>query len=158
MGKVRFCEMSSPPEKRHTVSLLAPLARRKKLWRRGGDDDFGATTKQPRPRATRPLTALRRLRMFYARLVSNSNGFWLKHIMVVAPARACSSARTIRVLAMSKILWTKQRLVAGRTLSQLVEGWSYCVVYPYFVYRYSMILSKARVTLTMRFGKKNVRF
>ena len=59
-----------------------------------GYDDFGATTKQPRPRATRPLTALRRLRMFYARLVSNSNGFWLKHIMVVAPARARSSART----------------------------------------------------------------
>ena len=159
MGKVRFCEMSSPPEKRHTVSLLAPLARRKKLWRRGGDDDFGATTKQPRPRATRLLKRLLcRLRMFYARFATNSNGSWFKHIMVVAPARARSSARTWRVLAMSKILWTKQRLVAGRTLSQLVEGWLYCVGYPYFVHRYTMILSKARVTLTMWFGKKNVQF
>ena len=158
MGKVRFCEMSSPPEKRHTVSLLAPLARRKKLWRRGGDDDFGATTKQPRPRATRLLKRLCRLRMFYARFATNSKGFWSKHIIAIASSRARSSETTWRVLAMSKILWTKQRLVAGRTLSQLVEGWPYCVVYPYFVYRYSMILSKARVTLTMRFGKKNVQF
>ena len=149
MGKVRFCEMSSPPEKRHTVSLLAPLARRKKLWRRRGYDDFGATTKQPSPRATRKLKRLCRLRMFYARLVSNSNGFWLKHIMVVAPAQERSLARTIRVLAMSKILWTKQRLVAGRTLFQLVEGLSYCVVYTIFGVSVLMIITKPHVTLTM---------
>ena len=126
MGKVRFCEMSSPPEKRHTVSLLAPLARRKKLWRRGGDDDFGATTKQPRPRATHLLKRLCRLKVIYARFATNSNGFWLKSIMAIASSRTHLSATTWRVLAMSKILWTKQRLVAGRTLSQLVEGWSYC--------------------------------
>ena len=97
-----------------------------------GHDDFGATTKQPRPRATRLLKRLCRLRMFYARFATNSKGFWSKHIIAIASSRACSSARTWRVLAMSKILWTKQRLVAGRTLSQLVEGWLYCVVYPYF--------------------------
>ena len=123
-----------------------------------GYDDFGATTKQPRPRAARLLKRLCRLRMFYARFATNSNGSWFKHIMVIAPARARSSARTWRVLAMSKILWTKQRLVAGRTLSQLVEGWLYYVVYPHFVYRHTMILSKAHVTLTMWFGKKNVQF
>ena len=158
MGKVRFCEMSSPPEKRHTVSLPAPLARRKKLWRRGGDDDFGATTKQPSPRATRKLTTLRRLRILHARLVSNSNGFWLERIMVIASTQARSSARAWRVLAVSKIVWTKQRLDAGRTLFQLVEGWLYCVVYTIFGVSVLMILSKPHVTLTIWFGKKNVQF
>ena len=59
-----------------------------------GYDDFGATTKQPSPRATLKLKRLCHLRMLHASVVSNSNGFWLKHIMVVAPARARSSART----------------------------------------------------------------
>ena len=45
---------------------------------------------------------------------------------------------------MSKILWTKQRLDAGRTLFQLVEGWSYCVVYTIFGVSVWMIVSKAR--------------
>ena len=110
-----------------------------------GYDDFGATTKQPSPRATHLLTTLRRLRILHGRLVSNSNGFWLERIMVIAPARARSSERTWRVLAMSKILWTKQRLVAGRTLSQLVERRPYYVVYVivFDLYRVTIIsLSK----------------
>ena len=59
-----------------------------------GYDNFGATTKQPRSRATHLLTTLRRLRILHARLVSNSNGIWLKRIMVIASTQARSSART----------------------------------------------------------------
>ena len=158
MGKVRFCEMSSPPEKRHTVSLPAPLARRKNSGGEEGYDNFGATTKQPRSRATHLLTTLRRLRILHARLVSNSNGFWLERIMVIASTQARSSARVWRVLAVSKIVWSKQRLDAGRTLFQLVEGWLYCVVYTIFGVSVLMILSKPHVTLTIWFGKKNVQF
>ena len=123
-----------------------------------GYDDFGATTKQPSPRATHLLTTLRRLRILHARLVSNSNGIWLERIMVIAPARARSLARAWRVLAVSKIVWTKQRLDAGRTLFQLVEGWLYCIVYTIFGVSVLMILSKPHVTLTIWFGKKNVQF
>ena len=54
MGKVRFCEMSSPPEKRHTVSLPAPLARRKKLWRRGGVRWFWRNNEATTPPSNAP--------------------------------------------------------------------------------------------------------
>ena len=158
MGKVRFCEMSSPPEKRHTVSLLAPLARRKKLWRRGGVRWFWRNNEATTPPSSAPAEKIMSPEDVLRTFRDNSNGSWFKQTMAIASSRARSSARTWRVLAMSKILWTKQRLDADRTLFQLVEGCSYCVVYTIFGVSVLMILSKPHVTLTIWFGKKNVQF